>query len=120
MTFKEYNEFVKSLKVYPEPHAVIYPALGLSGEVGEYCGKISKWLRGDYEELDVKALKKELGDILFFVVASADDLGLTFDEIAEGNVEKLSARKKQGNIKGNGDNREEDLKQIFDKFNQEA
>ena len=33
--FKEYQEFVKSLKVYPEPHAITYPTLGLAGEAGE-------------------------------------------------------------------------------------
>jgi hypothetical protein len=30
--FKEYQEFVNSLKVYPEPHAITYPTLGLAGE----------------------------------------------------------------------------------------
>ena len=33
--FEEYNEFVKGMKVYPEKHAIVYPALGLAGEAGE-------------------------------------------------------------------------------------
>ena len=40
--FKEYQEFVKSLKVYPEPHAITYPTLGLAGEAGEVGWKSKK------------------------------------------------------------------------------
>lgn len=63
-TFKEYNEFVRSMKKYPEKHAIIYPALGLCGESGEIAEKIKKHLRGDKQELDKEAILKELGDPL--------------------------------------------------------
>lgn len=61
--FKEYHEFVKSMKKYPEKHTIIYPALGLCGESGEIAEKIKKWLRGDKQELDKDAILSELGDL---------------------------------------------------------
>jgi len=37
-------------------------------------------------------LKDELGDVLWYISACADELGITLDEIAEYNVEKLAKR----------------------------
>lgn len=102
LTFIEYMDFVKKMKVYPEKHAIIYPALGLAGEAGEYCEKIKKWLRGD-GELDKALAIKELGDILFYIASSADDLGFTFEQVARMNIDKLTKRKEDGKIKGDGD-----------------
>jgi NTP pyrophosphatase (non-canonical NTP hydrolase) len=62
--FNEYQEFVKGMKVYPEKHAIVYPALGLAGEAGEITEKLKKWLRGD-RDLDRDALLSELGDPLW-------------------------------------------------------
>jgi len=102
--FNEYNEFVKSMKVYPEKHAIIYPALGLGGEAGEIQEKIKKWLRKD-NELDKDALLSELGDPLWYIVSLADDLGYTLQDVVDRNVEKLTSRKDRGVLKGSGDNR---------------
>lgn len=102
--FKEYNEFVKSMKVYPEKHAIIYPALGLAGESGEITEKVKKWLRGD-KELDKDALLSELGDPLWYITSLADDLGYTLQDVIDRNVEKLNSRKERGVLKGSGDNR---------------
>lgn len=103
-TFLQYNDFVKSLKIYPKQHAIIYPALGLAGEAGEYCEKIKKYLRGD-GELDKELCIKELGDILFYVTSSADDLGFTLEDVIMANVNKLSDRQIRGVLHGNGDKR---------------
>lgn len=102
--FNEYTEFVKSMKVYPEKYAIIYPALGLSGEAGEIAEKIKKWLRGD-RELDKEGLLKELGDPLWYITSLADDLGYTLQDVIDANVEKLTSRKERGVLKGSGDNR---------------
>jgi len=113
--FNEYTEFVKSMKVYPEKHAVIYPALGLAGEAGEIAEKIKKSLRGDIGEgekqvklngiYDTAALLKELGDPLWYITSLADDLGFTLQDVVDANVEKLNSRKERGVLKGSGDNR---------------
>jgi NTP pyrophosphatase (non-canonical NTP hydrolase) len=102
--FNEYNEFVKSMKVYPEKHAIVYPALGLAGEAGEISEKVKKWLRGD-KELDKVEVLKEAGDCLWYLASIADDLGYTLQDMVEANVEKLSSRKERGVLKGDGDNR---------------
>lgn len=102
--FSEYHEFVKSMKVYPEKHAIIYPALGLCGEAGEISEKVKKWLRGD-KELDKQALLKELGDPLWYITSLADDLGFTLQDVVDANVEKLNSRKDRGVLKGSGDDR---------------
>ena len=102
--FNEYQEFVKSMKVYPEKHAIVYPALGLVGEAGEISEKVKKWLRGD-KELDKQGLLKELGDPLWYIASLADDLGFTLQDVVDANVEKLSSRKDRNLIHGEGDNR---------------
>lgn len=102
--FNQYGEFVKGMKVYPEKHAIVYPALGLAGEAGEIAEKVKKWLRGD-RELDREGLLKELGDPLWYITSLADDLGFTLQDVVDANVEKLSSRKERGVLKGSGDNR---------------
>ena len=102
--FNEYQEFVKEMKVYPEKHAVVYPALGLVGEAGEISEKVKKWLRGD-RELDKEGLLKELGDPLWYIASLADDLGFTLQDVVDANVAKLSSRKERNVIHGEGDNR---------------
>lgn len=104
MDFNQYQEFVKTMKVYPEKHAIIYPALGLSGESGEIAEKVKKWLRGD-RLLQKEELVKEIGDVLWYCASLADDLGVTFEEVVRENIEKLSSRKERGVLKGDGDSR---------------
>lgn len=102
--FNEYQEFVKGMKVYPEKHAIVYPALGLAGEAGEITEKVKKWLRGD-RDLDRDALLSELGDPLWYITSLADDLGYTLQDVIDRNVEKLTSRKERNVLKGSGDNR---------------
>ncbi len=103
-TIKEYQEFVKSMKVYPEKHAIVYPALGLSGEAGEVAEKVKKWLRGD-KELDKAEVIKELGDVMWYITSMADDLGYSLQQVIDTNVAKLKSRAERGVRKGDGDNR---------------
>ena len=104
MNFNEYQEFVKTMKVYPEKHAIVYPTLGMQGESGEVAEKVKKWLRGD-RELDKAELAKEVGDVMWYIASLADDLGYTLQDVVDMNIEKLSSRKDRGVLKGNGDNR---------------
>jgi NTP pyrophosphatase (non-canonical NTP hydrolase) len=104
LNFGEYHQFVRSMKVFPEKYAIVYPALGMMGEAGEVSEKIKKYLRGD-RELDRPELLKEIGDVLWYVTALADDLGYTLEDVATANVAKLSDRRDRGVVKGSGDNR---------------
>jgi NTP pyrophosphatase (non-canonical NTP hydrolase) len=104
MHFDEYQEKAKRTAIYPKEHAVFYPALGLSGEVGELNNKLKKKMRGD-AGLDLEDLKGELGDVLWYLSQVATDLGLSFDDVAASNLSKLKGRKERGVLHGSGDNR---------------
>lgn len=52
-----------------------------------------------------EALKKELGDVLWYVSACATELGLSLNEIAQANAEKLRRRQAEGKLKGSGSDR---------------
>jgi len=103
MRFNEYQEEASKTAIYPEQYKIVYPALGLAGEAGEVAEKVKKHIRDGV--LNVDDLKKELGDVLWYLAAIASDLGLNLDEIAEANLQKLRSRQARGVISGNGDNR---------------
>jgi NTP pyrophosphatase (non-canonical NTP hydrolase) len=102
VTFDEYQEFARSTAIYPEEYKVTYPTLGLCGETGEVAEKVKKNIR-DGKSLDGVGL--ELGDVLWYISALADDLGVTLEEVAQANVDKLKSRMERNKIKGDGDNR---------------
>lgn len=78
-----------------EPSTIITMALGLSGEAGEAAEIIKKWFAHGHE-LDHPALKKELGDILWYLAGQAHANGWTLSEIASANIAKLRARYPDG------------------------
>ena len=68
-----------------------YTALGLTGESGEVAEIIKKAFYHGHP-LDVDVLSKELGDVLWYVAVMASGLGLSLEEIASANIEKLRER----------------------------
>jgi len=70
-------------------------ALGLTGEAGETADLIKKHLY-HATPLDQDALIKELGDCLWYIGAFATVLGLSLDDIAQKNVDKLRKRYPEG------------------------
>jgi len=85
-----------------------YPALGLAGEVGEFCNKLKKVMRDNKGVITpefIKDAESELGDILWYLAACATELGLELGTIAEANLGKLFKRKEKGTLKGSGDER---------------
>ncbi len=88
--------------------ADVYPTLGLINEAGEVAGKIKKLFRdkgGVISAEDRQALKQELGDVLWYLTQICTELGLSLDEVASANIEKLFSRLERGQIHGDGDNR---------------
>ena len=102
MNFNEYQNLALSTAIYPRRYETIYPALGLCGEAGEVAEKIKKHMRDGRSLVGVGL---ELGDVLWYISALADDLGVTLDEIAQANVDKLKSRMRRNKISGDGDNR---------------
>ena len=69
-------------------------ALGLTAEAGEFTEVVKKIiLQGKpYNEENVFHMKRELGDICWYLAQACMALDTTFDEIIEMNVDKLKAR----------------------------
>ena len=69
-------------------------ALGLTAESGEFTEVVKKIiLQGKpYNEENVFHMKRELGDICWYIAQACMALDTSFDEIIEMNVEKLQAR----------------------------
>jgi len=109
MDFKEYQEKSRKTALYPDKdNNFVYPTLGLSGEAGEVSEKIKKVIRDKggviyYETREM--IKKELGDVLWYVSQLATELGLLLDDVAEHNIEKLYSRMERNVLHGDGDNR---------------
>lgn len=104
MDFKTYQQGARETAIYPGQYKVVYPALGLSGEAGEVCEKVKKSIR-DGKEIDIDAMTKELGDVLWYLAAISSDLGISLDDVARANYEKLKSRQERGVLQGSGDNR---------------
>ena len=69
-------------------------ALGLTAEAGEFTEIVKKIiLQGKpYNEDNVFHMKRELGDICWYIAQACMALDTTFDEVIEMNVEKLEKR----------------------------
>jgi NTP pyrophosphatase (non-canonical NTP hydrolase) len=70
-------------------------AMGLGGEAGETLEVIKKHLYHG-RELDLEALEAELGDVLWYLSALASHLGLSLEDVARNNIEKLERRHPDG------------------------
>ena len=85
-------------------------ALGLTAESGEFTEVVKKIiLQGKpYNEDNVFHMKRELGDICWYLAQACMALDTTFDEVIEMNVDKLQARYPGGSFDvHNSENREE-------------
>ena len=73
-------------------------ALGLSAEAGEFTEVVKKIIfQGKpYNEDNVFHMKRELGDICWYLAQAFMALDTNFDEILDMNIEKLSARYPDG------------------------
>lgn len=110
MTFDEYQKQALTTAVISGDKMldICHWALGLAGEGGEVADKIKKIIRdkeSDPNAIDKDDIKKELGDVLWYIAVFAEELGLSLQDIADTNVEKLKSRKLRNTIAGSGDNR---------------
>lgn len=99
-----------------------YLLFGLVAEVGELADKVAKAKRKDIITISgnhilpnvpskenakdfndfVNGFVKELGDVLWFVALIAKHAGLTLEEVAQLNLDKLADRAKRNVIIGEG------------------
>ena len=102
----EYNEEAMNLGFYED--MLIYPALGLARRSRRGGKKVAKLVRDkdlmdldpivDLEMEDKLEIARELGDVLWMVTATANDIGFDLDEIAAMNLSKLKDRAKRGTL----------------------
>jgi NTP pyrophosphatase (non-canonical NTP hydrolase) len=109
MEFGEYQKQSRKTAIYPQAgNNWVYPVLGLNGEAGEVADKLKKVIRDDKSIISDgkrEEIKKELGDVLWYVAQLATELDLSLDEIAQANLEKLFSRMERDKLSGSGDNR---------------
>ena len=96
MNFEEYQSEASQTALYPRRMENLeYPTLGLAGEAGEVANIVKKIQRdhgGIINDETRLKLKDELGDVLWYISACADELGITLADIAAYNVNKLAQR----------------------------
>lgn len=112
MTLQEYQEGARATAHYPDEARLLYPVLKLSGEAGEVSEKLGKLMRDEGwrpgEALPPgarEALTRELGDVLWYLTSISADLGISLEEVARANLDKLADRAARGVIGGSGDDR---------------
>jgi len=109
MNFADYQKKSRETAFYPNVNRnFIYPVLGLAGESGEVVEKIKKVLRdkeGRVDEETKQEIVKEMGDVLWYLANLAAELGVSLEEVAQKNLEKLQSRKERNKLHGSGDNR---------------
>ena len=110
MTFNEYQKLAIRTNLAKEDKfkEIVQQVFGLAAEAGEVQSIFKKWIRdsnADFEKLDIANVKKEMGDVLWYIAVIAHDLNIQLDDLAKTNIDKLSSRLERGTLKGSGDNR---------------
>lgn len=123
-----YQALATKTAIYPgqgTPLGLAYVALKLNGEAGEFAEHVGKAMRDDgFGEMpgygafvrgeglqgdltpDRRAkIIKEIGDVLWYLSAACNELGITLEEAAMENLLKLANRSRNGTLQGSGDDR---------------
>lgn len=103
MRLNDYQDQARSFRMKSADET--YALLNISGEVGELLSIYAKGKRDGFLVGYRDLIAKELGDILWHIAAIADDEGMTLNDIAQLNINKLSSRKERNVLTGSGDNR---------------
>lgn len=115
MTFDEYQKlaittdtFDPKLRGDITQPSFMSKILGLVGETGEIAEKFKKIYRDNSSKMSTEQLtdmQKELGDVLWYINAMSCYLGLSLEDVAKQNLDKVLDRKARGKIHGSGDSR---------------
>jgi len=101
---KNYYDFGQRIATLQEEgfptERLLTAAVGMSAEAGEFTEIIKKIIfQGKpVNEENLFHLKRELGDIMWYVAQACIGLDISLDEVMEMNVEKLVARYPGGNF----------------------
>lgn len=111
-SLNEYQFLAHETATYPDmggPMGFFYLVSKLAGEAGEVAEKFGKQIRdkgADFADPEFRdGIKKELGDVAWYVSEIALQFGWNLSEVAATNINKLYSRKDRGVLGGSGDNR---------------
>jgi NTP pyrophosphatase (non-canonical NTP hydrolase) len=85
---------------------IIWNAIGLAGEAGEVCEHVKKGIFHQHG-LDRDVMRKELGDVCWYLAALCTTLGLDLGDVMQANIDKLKARYPNGYSSADSINRKE-------------
>lgn len=92
----DYQAFVRkgvSLADDTPRERIMLGSMGLGGESGEVVDLLKKHVFHGKSEGEIREkLVLELGDVLWYYALVLDVMGVTLDEVIEGNVAKLTER----------------------------
>lgn len=101
---KEFNKMTLALakdgelikqELTPQQANLLHMGVGASTEANELLDAIKK--HTIYQKpLDVENVKEEAGDILFYLSNILQSVGLSFEEVLQHNIDKLSVRYSSG------------------------
>ena len=107
ISFNDYQkEAYKLISEEGKKDLITNGVLGLAGETGECCDIVKKH-KFQGHEFDKEHLKDELGDVLWYIAETCSGLGITLEEVALFNLEKLHKRYPKGFEKENSIHRKE-------------
>lgn len=114
MDVNNYQNMARQTAIYPPENKVIYPVVGMANEAGEALGRVKKHLRGDFNLNDPyqhdnlvqrEKLIDEIGDVLWYAANALSDLDVTMTYAMRKNLDKVQRRKREGQLRGDGDDR---------------
>jgi NTP pyrophosphatase (non-canonical NTP hydrolase) len=106
MNINDYQQMSSRTAANHEGELANY-GLGIAGEAGEVADLIKKSVFHGHE-IKKEEVKKELGDVLWYVSQIARLAGLTLEEVATANIDKLYKRYPDGFSKEKSINRLEE------------
>lgn len=96
MNLNEYQSLaLRTLTEKDKKQNLTLGVMGLAGESGECIDLVKKHVFHDHPLAEQK-LKEELGDVLWYLAVTAHSMGVSLDEVAEINVQKLKTRYPNG------------------------
>lgn len=107
MTLNEYQKLAERTMNHKLSNTLneFHALHGMAGEVGEIHSIYQKHYQG--HDFNKEELKKETGDLLWFLAEYCTVMGWTMDEVAVMNIEKLQRRYPEGFAEGLSVNRTE-------------
>lgn len=74
---------------------IVWNALGLTGEAGEVADTVKKGILHQHG-LDRDKMKKELGDVCWYLAALCTKMGFSLEDVMQANIDKLKVRYPDG------------------------